>query len=202
LNKEKNMSLLSGIKRLASSFGLGQKQKKMGHGKNRPAPVEIVKLPELKPELADIYFADLEPPTPVGAWLKLDQKGRSGWQIREKKDTLSIDGPLRVRVKSVVMKAVQHGQITEYGHGPLHERIKKLAEEDFTKAWWGPEYEFELPDLDNMIVRYWVFSPSAKTALSGALWVGRETILGYKTDQFRSKGQTKHYLVPVAWEPQ
>lgn len=201
------MSLFSGMKRLVSSFNSGTKQKKMGPGKSSHVSVKIAKLPELNPELADAYFDEPEY-IPVSAWLKLDQKDRSGWQIREGKDTLSIDGPLRVRVQSVVMKAVQFGAIgetktvTEYGHGPVHDRIKKLAEEDFTKAWWGPEYELKLLDLDNMVVRYFVYSPSAKTALSGALWVGRETILGYKVKDFFSKGQRKRYLVPVAWRPQ
>jgi hypothetical protein len=199
LNKEKNMGLLNGMRRLVGSFGLGKKRKKMGPGKNSPVPADIAKLPELNPELADTYFTYFEPSP--GAWLKLNQHGLSGWRIKEGKNTLSIDGPLRVRVKSVVMKSALIDHLTEYGYGPIHERIKKLAEEDPTKAWWGPEYELELPDLDNKVVRYFVFSPSAKAALSGALWVGQETILGYKVDEFRSKGHKKKYLVPVAWEP-
>jgi hypothetical protein len=193
------MSLLSGMKRLASSFGLGKKQK--NPGKNNLAPVDIVKCPELDPAAADLYFTDLEPPVPLKVWLKLDQKDLSGWQIRDARNILSIDGPLRVRVKSVVMKAVQLGpHITEYGHGPVHEWIKKLAEEDPTQALWGPEYELELLDHDNLVVRYFVCSPE-KEALSGVLWVRRETILGFKVDKLRSNGQMKRYLVPVAWEP-
>lgn len=164
----------------------------------------------------DAFFENLEDGivSICNATLKLHNQ--TGWMISEGAVTTSLHGPVRVKVLSVGMKAVEYSaglHVTRvvYGSGTQYDEIRQLAIANPRLAAYGPEYEVELLDRNNpnteelgdysvTVARLFLDSREAKAALSDLLQPGAEVILGCKrSSHTRYKGA--FILVPVGWHP-
>jgi hypothetical protein len=157
--------------------------------------------PEMEPE------PEIELPN---ARLQLDQKGLVGWVVIDGKITTPLAGPVRVKVLSRYLKAVDFTQGVAqetFGHEDeqRYRELRDLAESDHLMAAAGPEYIVELLDHGGGQVRLWLHSKHMKHNLTHLLSVGNTTILGYKVwnvpEKYHNSARRSHYLMAQGWNP-
>jgi hypothetical protein len=178
--------------------------------RNTPRPCE----PE--PTIDRLQVIGLRPtPEPerseIVAALHLDQDTYRGWMVREGKVVTPLVGPVRIRVVGRYWKAIDFstrpGEVA-YGPSPRFDAIRQLADQKgFREAAHGPEYEVELLDFDNKVVRLWLNTTAKKHALQHLLNKAGtpEIILGHSRRHICAAPRTfavrTYFLVPSGWLP-
>jgi hypothetical protein len=144
------------------------------------------------------------------ARLQLDQKGLTGWVVIDKQGTTPLAGPVRVKVLSRHLKAVDFTQGVAQetlGHEDeqRYRELRALAESDHLVAAAGPEYIVELLDHGGGHVRLWLACKTMKQHLTHLLSVGNTTILGHQTwnipEKYRGRSDRSQYLIAQGWLP-